>query len=238
MKYPVSLIHGAWGSPKTLESLQTGLQDLLQMKVANLQLVGHGTEVFTTQMGGFGLREYENSVLDQLGPQGILVGFSMGAICAFNLAQSHPERVKGVVMIDPPMLGGGADVRVTKALLLKPLRYIRPLFTNGLFVPTRADAKMMLYNGEESPHLASIISQPAAGRVIRQMLLGRLPTSTRRPCGLVIANQSRLHPSSHKRRWAQNVHANCVSVDGSHCGILQDTLLPNIVRNLIERVSI
>lgn len=238
MKYPVSLIHGAWGNPKTLESLQTGLQDLLQMKVANLQLVGHGTEVFTTQMGGFGLREYENSVLDQLGPQGILVGFSIGAICAFNLAQSHPERVKGVVMIDPPMLGGGADIRVTKALLLKPRRYILPLFTNGLFVPTRADAQMMLYNGEESPHLAGIVKQPAAGRAIRQMLLGRLPTSTRRPCELVIADQSRLHPSRPKRRWAQKVHANCVSVDDSHCGILENPSLPHIVHGLIQRVSI
>jgi pimeloyl-ACP methyl ester carboxylesterase len=238
MKYPVSLIHGAWGSPKTLESLQTGLQNLLQTDVANLQLVGHGTEVFTPQMGGFGLREYEKSVLEQLGPQGILVGFSMGAICAFNLAQKHPERVQGVVMIDPPMLGGGADIRVTKALLLKPRRYILPLFTNGLFTPTYEDAKMMLFNGDESPHLNDIIRQPAAGRVIRQMLLGRLPNSSRRQCGLIIAEESRLHPADHKRRWARNVHAHVSSVLGSHCGILGDKQLPAIVHNLIKKVSI
>lgn len=238
MKFHVSLIHGAWGSPKTLETLEVGLKNLTQKSVANIELVGHGSQAFTPQMGSFGLSHYEESILGQLpGEKNVIVGFSMGAICAFNLAQRHPERVKGVVMIDPPMLGGGADIRVTKALIAKPWRYIRPLFTDGLFVPTREDAKMMLYNDEESLHLDSIVRQPAAGKVIRQMLLGRLPTSTRRPCGLVIARESRLHPVKPKFSWARKVHAYPALIDGSHCGILEDPSLPEIVCGLIDRVA-
>lgn len=239
MKSNTSFVHGAWGNPDTMKTLAVGVQDLTNSPVTSIQLVGHGSDAFTAQMGSFGLEEYEANILEQLpGGSNVIVGFSMGAACAFRLAQKHPERIKGVVMIDPPMLGGGADIRVTKALMSKPLRYIRPILTNGLFIPTRDDAKMMLYNDEESPHLDSIIRQPAAGRVIRQMLVGRLQTQSRRPCGLVIASGSRLHPESYKRRWAQKVHANCVSVDDSHCGILENPSLPHIVHGLIQRVSI
>ncbi len=235
----IVLVHGAWGDPLTMESLVVGLQKLTDRVVTSIQLVGHGTEAFTPEMGSFGLREYENSILEQLiGENTTLVGYSMGAACGFNLAQSHPLLVNGVVMIDPPMLGGGADIRVTKALLSKPLRYLLPLITNGLFTPTRDDAKMMLFNGEESTHLNRIVRQPAAGRVIRQMLFGRLPTYSRRPCGLVIARGSRLHPERNKIKWSQKVHANCVSIDGSHCGILEDPCLPEIVHKLVERISL
>ena len=239
MRRNIAVLHGAWGDPLTVQSLVVGLQKLTDNVVTSIQLVGHGTEAFTPKMGSFGLREYEDDILKKLpSDETILVGYSMGAVCGFNLAQRHPKMVKGVVMIDPPMLGGVADVRVTKALMSKPLRYLLPLFTNGLFSPTYEDAKMMLFNGEESPHLDRIVRQPAAGKAIRQMLFGRLPSYSRRPCGLVIAGDSRLHPESHKRAWAKKVHANWNSLAGSHCGILEDRRLPEIVHQLVERVSI
>lgn len=239
MQLNVSFVHGAWGNPGTMKTLAAGLQHLTSNPVTSIQLVGHGSDTFTPQMGNFGLNDYEANILEQLpSDRNVIVGFSMGAACAFRLAQKYPERIKGVVMIDPPMLGGGADIRVTKALMSKPFRYIHPILTNGLFIPTRDDAKMMLYNGEESPHLDSIVRQPASGRVIREMLFGRLPTQSRRPCGLVIARKSRLHPEKSKIKWAQQVHANCLSVDDSHCGILENPSLPHIVHGLIQRVSI
>lgn len=238
--FEILLIHGAWGSPEIMKSLSVGLQERTDKAVTSIQLVGHGNEAFTHEMGSFGLEDYVNDIHRKLpaGRKVIVVGHSMGGVCGFNLAQAYPEIVQGVVMIDPPKLGGGADIRVTKALLSNWRRYIWPLLTNGLFVPTREDAKMMLYNGEESHHLDSIIRQPAAGRVIRQMLVGRLPTQSKRPCGLVIAEDSRLHPSKNKLAWAQKAHAHCIALAGSHCGVLANNRMPQIIHDLVERVSL
>ena len=238
--YKIALVHGAWGSPRIMESLSVGLQKLADTEVTSVQLAGHGGEAFTPEMGRYGLEDYENDILAKL-PDGkiIIVGHSMGAVCGFNLAQKYPEKVGGAVMIDPPMLGGASDIRVTKALMSKPLRYLVPLFMNGLFTPTREDAKLMLYNDKESPHIEDIIHQPAAGRVIRQMLTGRLPRQSKQPCAVVIAGGSRLHPSKPKVKWSQTVHALCENFwDQSHCDILESTHLSQVVSNLVAHITL
>lgn len=223
-----------------MTSLSDGLQKITDNPVFSINLVGHGGEKFTPEMGSFGLEQYENDIMEKL-PDGevIIVGHSMGAVCGFNLAQRIPQKVRGVVMIDPTMCGGLADPRVAKALMSDPRRYILPIFTNGMFIPKRADAQMMLYNGQESVHLDNISQQPAAGRAIRQMLLGKLRTSSIRPVSLVIAGESRLSPERQKRTWAKNVHAtDVVTLKESHNGVLENVQLPTIVANAIKRVSV
>ncbi|MCF7865089.1 MAG: alpha/beta fold hydrolase [Candidatus Pacebacteria bacterium] len=239
-KFNIACTYGAWGGGPIIQPLVTGLQNLGLEQTSSISLIGHDGDPFTSSMGSLSLRDYEDDILEKL-PAGevVGVGHSMTGVCWFNLAQRFPEKIKGVVMIDPPMLGGGADIRVTKALLSKPWRYIRPLLTNGLFTPTREDAKMMLFNGEESPHLDIITRQPAAGRAILQMLLGRLPRQSKRPCAVVIAGGSRLHPSKQKIKWSQAIHCLCEEFwDESHCGILGNTYLPQVIGNLIARVAL
>ena len=223
-----------------MQSLSVGLQKLLENSVQTINLVGHGGEKFTPEMGDYGIKDYEKDVLEKL-PEGeiVIVGHSMGSLCGFNLAQRYPSKVRGVVLIDPTMCGGLADIRVAKALLSKPGRYILPVLSNGLFVPERDDAKLMLYNGQESSHLDSIARQPASGRAIREMLLGRLSGQTERPCALVVAGESRLSPTRQKIAWAKQVHAVSVAtLAESHCGILENSILPDIVSGMVQRVSV
>lgn len=238
MKYNLHTGYGAWGGLNFLRSLNTGLENLTQKNVKSFKLSGHDGEEFTEQMGGWTLRDYEEDIRPQLVVENVvIVAHSMLAVCAFNLAQRFPGQIKGVVMIDPPMLGGISDWRVSQTFLRHPVRYLWPLLAKKALIPTRKDAQMMLFNGAASPHLDSITKQPASGRAIRQMVTSWLPKETNVPCALIIANGSRLHSSTPKKIWAEATRSPYWTLDDSHCGILENPRLPHIVNEAVKQIT-
>lgn len=229
--------YGAWGGLPITAKLSSGLTRITDKRVTPLSLAGHDGETFTPAMGGWSLEDYQADILAQL-PEGdiTLVSHSMTAVCAYRIAQEHPDKIKGVVMIDPPMLGGVSDWRVGLTFLRKPKLYLCPLFKDTPFNPTREDAKMMLFNGMESPHLDLISKQPASGKAIRQMVTSWLPRKkTIVPCAVIVAKRSRLHPAWPKKFWARSTGSIHKALDESHCGILENAELPGIVSDIIQQ---
>ena len=106
----VVCVHGAGGSHLSWPS---EIRRLLRAMVYALDLPGHGR---STGSGRRTIGEYATvlvSFLETLNlPEAVIVGHSMGGAVALEMALSHPERVRGLVLI-----GTGARLRVVPAIL-------------------------------------------------------------------------------------------------------------------------
>jgi pimeloyl-ACP methyl ester carboxylesterase len=104
------LLHGVGSSSDTWWRQQEDLADLGWETLA-LDLAGHGER----PLPAGGLREVSDlseDVWEQVADQrfDVVVGHSLGAVVALDLAAAHPGLVSHVVAVDPPALGG--DLRV------------------------------------------------------------------------------------------------------------------------------
>jgi pimeloyl-ACP methyl ester carboxylesterase len=106
---PVVLLHGA---TRDLESW-AGLADSLAIdhRVVAVDQRGHGRSSKHTNRADFGVGMVEDIVLmlDMLHVQRAhLVGHSLGAVVAANIAARHPDRVASVSLVAPPLYADSA----------------------------------------------------------------------------------------------------------------------------------
>lgn len=103
-------VHGAGGSHLNWPA---EIRRLPGAAVYALDLPGHGRSIGTGQQA---IGEYVAvlfSFLDALDlPDAVIVGHSMGSAVALEMALSHPDRVRGLVLV-----GSGARLRVAPAIL-------------------------------------------------------------------------------------------------------------------------
>lgn len=91
----------------------------LQAEVFALPMVGHDPR-FPIENEWDTLSAQLLAYIDQYAANEpiVLLGHSLGAILSFKLALSRPERVKGLIMLDPPLIYGASTwpVRMARAI--------------------------------------------------------------------------------------------------------------------------
>jgi pimeloyl-ACP methyl ester carboxylesterase len=104
------LLHGIGSSSDTWWRVREDLADLGWETVA-LDLAGHGDRT-VPETGLRNLADLSDDVWEQVADQrfDVLVGHSLGAVVALDLAAAHPGLVHQVVVVDPPALGGSLTV--------------------------------------------------------------------------------------------------------------------------------
>jgi len=113
----IVLIHGLSGSSDDMKYIADRLTDL-GYSVSNINLPGHGTmpeALLTVKMDDW-IRAVEKEVISFQGSS-FLIGQSMGALLAMHIAESHPDRIKGVVLLSPAIKLYGAAGRLFMFLL-------------------------------------------------------------------------------------------------------------------------
>jgi pimeloyl-ACP methyl ester carboxylesterase len=106
----VLLLHGVGSSADTWWRVEQDLTTLGWRTLA-LDLPGHGARPFpATGLGT--MADLAEDVWTQLDGRRfhLLVGHSLGALVALDLARTHPELAGRVVLVDPPGLGGALTV--------------------------------------------------------------------------------------------------------------------------------
>lgn len=104
------LLHGVGSSSDTWWRVREDLADLGWETLA-LDLAGHGDR--PVPAGGLRtVADLADDVWEQVADQrfDVLVGHSLGAVVALELAAAHPGLVSQVVLLDPPALGPGLRV--------------------------------------------------------------------------------------------------------------------------------
>lgn len=125
MTSPLSalFLHGVGSSSDTWWRVREDLADL-GWETSALDLAGHGDRG-VPEAGLDSVADLSEDVWERVADQGfdVLVGHSLGAIVALDLAAAHPGLVKQVVIVDPPALGGDLTVdAVADDLLAKSAR--------------------------------------------------------------------------------------------------------------------
>lgn len=228
--------YGMWGSKGFLRTMNSVIEDVVQKEVFTISYPGHDGDRFTPEMGKWTLSDYKREMLERL-PDGpvTIVGHSMSGMAAYQLAQQHPEKIKKVILIDPPMTGGLVDWKVARAFLQNPKRYLGAMIFGKPFCVRECDARMMLFNGDNSKHITSIVNQPGSGRLVAELSL--TPASAKKslvPTTVIIAGSSRLHPVWSKKLWANAIGANCYTFpNASHCGMVSCLHTAGLIAKLV-----
>jgi pimeloyl-ACP methyl ester carboxylesterase len=104
------LLHGVGSSSDTWWRLREDLGDL-GWETTALDLAGHGDRPVPAR-GLRNLSDLTEDVWAQVADQrfDVVVGHSLGAVVALDLAAAHPGLAGQVVVVDPPALGGALDV--------------------------------------------------------------------------------------------------------------------------------
>lgn len=228
--------YGMWGSKGFLRTMNSVIEDVAQKEVSTISYPGHDGDRFTPEMGKWTLSDYKREMLERL-PYGrvTIVGHSMSGMAAYQLAQEYPDKIKKVILIDPPMTGGLVDWKVARAFIQNPKRYLGAMLFGKPFCVREEDAKMMLFNGDDSKHISSIVNQPGSGRLVAELSL--TPASAKKslvPTTVIIAGSSRLHPVWSKKLWANAIGADCLTVpNASHCGIVSNLYAIKKIADLV-----
>jgi len=73
------------------------------------------------------------AMMDDLGlEEAVLVGHSAGGTLALQMALSHPERVKALVLVAPAVYGGGPPTWIKPLLYIPQIRHLGPLVARRL----------------------------------------------------------------------------------------------------------
>ncbi len=112
MKPPILLFHGLTGAPAELQSVSRALRRA-GYEVETPLLAGHGVDEKTLLKTGW--RDWlagAEAELLRLSADGPVVvgGLSMGAVLALALAQRHPDRVKGLLLLAPTLKYDGFNM--------------------------------------------------------------------------------------------------------------------------------
>jgi pimeloyl-ACP methyl ester carboxylesterase len=112
VSHPLSalFLHGVGSSSDTWWRVREDLADL-GWETRALDLAGHGDR--PVPAGGLrNVADLTEDVWEQVADQrfDVLVGHSLGAVVALDLAAAHPGLVSQVVIVDPPALGDGFAV--------------------------------------------------------------------------------------------------------------------------------
>ena len=113
------LLHGVGSSSDTWWRAREDLAELGWETLA-LDLAGHGDR--PVPAGGLrSVADLSDDVWEQVADQrfDVLVGHSLGAVVALDLAAAHPGLVSQVVIVDPPALGGDLTVDAVADDLLR-----------------------------------------------------------------------------------------------------------------------
>jgi pimeloyl-ACP methyl ester carboxylesterase len=112
------LVHGAGGSALDWQPLLPLLRDRLDVRAVDLP--GSGLEPLAGRPASIaaGTAFLAAAVRDAGDEPVLLMGNSLGGVSCLEYARDHPERVRGVVLVDVTQpLGRGGDPRVAIALL-------------------------------------------------------------------------------------------------------------------------
>lgn len=157
---PLILVHGGgmW-----LYSFRRNIGDLSRsFRVYALDMPGYGYTVPLGSPGKIGLDTMSDTLLefmDTLGiPPAVIVGHSWGGGWALHFASLHPERVKGLVLID----SSGLDVRDVPEWELLKLPVAGPLLLRCLTLPAVAARLERSYHrpGMVTPDMALEVYLP------------------------------------------------------------------------------
>ena len=192
-------VHGAGGSHLNWPA---EIRRLRNATVYALDLPGHGR---STGTGRQTIGEYVAvlvSFLDALNlPNAVIVGHSMGSAVALEMTLSHPDRIRGLVLV-----GSGARLRVAPAILqgiLEDFEGAVALIGNYAYGPDTP---------EELQHLGRKLMAETSPAVMHGDLLacdtfdvmGRLD-EIRAPTLIITGTDDRLTPAKYASFLAQNI---------------------------------
>ncbi len=160
----VLLLHGYTGSPRSMVGWGRRLE-ANGYRVSVPRLPGHGTswpELNTTGwMDWYGAAEEAFETLSDACTQVFVAGLSMGGALALRLAQTHPGRISGLVLVNPVI--NITDPRMRILWLLKTLPSF-PGIANDIARPGEDEG------GYDRLPLRGLHSQTALWRAVQQDL--------------------------------------------------------------------
>jgi pimeloyl-ACP methyl ester carboxylesterase len=146
-------------------------------RVITLDLLGHGASDRPRDMWRYSMATYGRQVvalLDHLGiDQAVVMGTSLGANAALEIASSHPERLRGLVLEMPVLDNGLLGSALAFTPLLVALTFGEPLM-KGLAKAARAVPRRLL------PHYGNVMfdlirQEPGPGGALLQgLFFGRI----------------------------------------------------------------
>lgn len=188
----VVLFHGLTGTPEEMR----GLGDLLYAAGYSVQiplLAGHGATIeemrVTTAATFIESARQELTKIDLTGGNVVLVGLSFGALLALLLAAENPDRVRGAVLLSPPLL---IRPRI-REWVLRMLSYAPEAILNRLPLAEKAKRSATLF---KIPRVCfGVHSIGAAARVVsvRVAALCAARRAAARCCPLLVAQDPADH---------------------------------------------
>jgi pimeloyl-ACP methyl ester carboxylesterase len=124
-----------------------------QRRVVALDFSGHGRS--PGAVGSYSIAELAKDIGAVAEAQQVddfvLVGHSMGAAVAADFAGAHAQRVKGLVLVDPPPAPGAIPPKQIEqmhaAVSKDPFSVIEQFWTQQMFIDTRVEVKQRLLAG-------------------------------------------------------------------------------------------
>jgi len=199
---PLVLVHGLWGD--------TWVWDRWMPHAVSrgwdtwaIHHRGRGGTWPTVDLGKVSLRDLVadlREVLRHLGPAAV-VGFSMGGLVA-QLASDDPN-LRAVVYLNtvPP----GGMIAFNPWMARRLAKFLPRILAGRVFVPTRSDADVLLYNRSPSATVEQYYAKAIAdsGTIAREIMLGSCKVDASKigaPRLIVSASEDRISPPSLQRK--------------------------------------
>ncbi len=225
---PLFFIHGMWSSGRIWDDFRSFFQELGYRCYAP-SLPQHFTANQVSDTAGLGLNDYRQHLekaYRDIGEPAVIVGHSMGALLAQQLASA--VRPKALVLLAPaPSSGVTLFHQDACRTLLKPLA--TPLFWRKAHKPSLAAARFGLFNGlpeAEHEHLYEQLCYES-GQALFEIALWYLDRQQQArvdaelidcPVLTLVGSEDRLTPSSSCKRISEQFtgtsHFHCLSGAG------------------------
>lgn len=238
---PLVLIHGFPLSSEMYQPQRAALSSNFRVITPDLRGMGRSD----TSGGALSMATYADDIialLDQLGiGQAVVGGMSMGGYVVFELLRRHPERVKGVILIDTRAEADSEEARANR------LRMIEQARSQGAAAIAEAMLPRLLSERtrQEQPALARFVYEIMAATPVEGIIAALQAMAARRdatdllpritvPTLIIVGSEDQVTPPSVAQAMQQAIpDAELVIVEGAaHAANLER---PDEVNQVLRR---
>lgn len=193
------------------------------------------------------LREDATRHIKKIEGKVVLLGLSIGAVIAHELARQFPAKVGAVLMYGTPMISKMPVPLTLLTIVWNWKKYLVPIVTaKGTVTLRREHIEDWLYEGFSSQRgAAEVANQPASALLLREILTGDVHPdeySTIPHC-VITCDHEKFHwnwfAKCFARKQGSKVGITCqyVEVPGGHFSALFKHTLMNVIKDFLEKIA-